>query len=48
MEFTKYNQGLQRAFSNEIVFPGIKRKSTLEKLKGYHILIFLLDKEIDE
>lgn len=48
MEYTKYNQGIQRTFSNEIEFPGVKRKATLAKLKGYNTLIFLLDKEIED
>jgi hypothetical protein len=46
MDFTKYNQSVQREFSNKIVFPGVKNKATLNKLKGANILIFLLDKEV--
>lgn len=48
MEFIEYNQAIQREFSNEVVFPGIKKQNTMNKLKGFNILIFLLDKEVDE
>jgi hypothetical protein len=49
MEFTEYNQEIQRHFSNLVKFPGVTKVDKKNKeIKKYDVLQFLIKNEVTD